>query len=176
MVASSRISWIVGRRILRKIRQLSGFVHAISEAAHEPCSKRSDFDAFLAGTVPAVEAGTVRSGQSVWSAPVLMFAIITAAIVPAFAGQAHPVCTVKHHDCGEAPTIRSCCCGDQDTASNQGGPVESKVQLTAPSMTVVADLTFVAPSDIVRPHDRPYSGTTRAAPLDLPTLFASLLI
>jgi hypothetical protein len=41
---------------------------------------------------------------------------------------------------------------------------------------VVADLTFVIPPDVFRASVRLYSGTTRAAPVDLPTLFASLLI
>ena len=126
--------------------------------------------------VPALKARTVRSARSIWSALVLTLSVITTVTMPAFAGQVHPVCTLSHHDCGKAPTIRPCCCGEQDNSSNQGGPVESKVQLSAPSMPLVADLTFVLRSDIFRPFDRPYSGTTRAAPRDLPTLFASLLI
>jgi hypothetical protein len=107
---------------------------------------------------------------------VLTISVLTTATIPAFAGQVHPLCTAKHHDCGEAPTIRPCCCGGQDNASDQGGPVESTVRLTAPAMPVVADLTFVVPSDVFHAFDRPYSGPTRAAPRDLPTLFASLLI
>ena len=110
-----------------------------------------------------------------WSVLVLTISVVTTATMPAFVEAIHPLCLAEH-ECGKTATIGPCCCGEQDNSSNQGGPVESKVQLAKPSMPVAADLTFAAPRDVFNPIVCPYSWTTRAAPLDLPTLFASLLI
>jgi hypothetical protein len=118
----------------------------------------------------------MRSARKISSALLLTISVITTATVPAFAGSIHPVCTVKHHDCGEAASIRPCCCGDQDGSSDQSGPVESKAQVTAPATSVLADLTLVTQPDVLAPFFRLYSGTTRAAPPDLLTLFATLLL
>jgi hypothetical protein len=106
----------------------------------------------------------------------LLAAIIGAIGVPVFAGQIHAVCTAKQHDCGKAPTIASCCCGDQGDVSNQSGPVESRVQLN-PSLTfapcVVVTVDF---SSLHALHVAWNTSPPRSSPLDRPTLFSSLLI
>jgi hypothetical protein len=120
--------------------------------------------------------GTVRSARRALSALALIISVIGTAAVPAFAGLGHPVCTLKHHDCGQAARIGPCCCGDQGDASNPTGPVESHVTLHAPMTMAPADLASTPALADSRHLVRPHTGPARAAPPDLPTLFASLLI
>jgi hypothetical protein len=118
----------------------------------------------------------VNTARARFSALLLVAAVIGAIGVPVFAGQIHAVCAAKQHDCGRAPTITNCCCGDQGDVSNQGGPVESRVQLN-PILTfapcVVATVDF---SSLCAMHVGSNTSPPRASPLDRPTLFSSLLI
>ncbi|MBZ5558314.1 MAG: hypothetical protein LAO77_13670 [Acidobacteriia bacterium] len=111
------------------------------------------------------------------SALVLMAAVIAtngAALLAA--GPQHAACVTTHHECDQTTTIRSCCCNPRDDSSNQGGPLESRVQIGAdasavplvPAIILVADSSHLS----VPVHTSP----PRAVPLDLPTLFAALLI
>lgn len=110
------------------------------------------------------------------SAVVLIAAVISLTGLPALASQTQPACATQHHDCGTATQIAHCCCHNQGDGSTQGGPVEAKVQVN-PNLTVA--LAVFAPIDCSHPHGtiaRPLTSPPRANPLDLPTLFASLLI
>jgi len=98
------------------------------------------------------------------------------AAAQAFAGGAHSTCAAKQHECGRAATITSCCCLDQDDTSSQGGPVESRAQIST-GLTIAPAPAIAAPlPDVFQTIARPHTTPPRAAPLDLPTLFASLLI
>ena len=118
----------------------------------------------------------MNTARARFSALLLVAAIIGAIGVPVFAGAIHAICAAKQHDCGKAPTIASCCCGDQGDASSQGGPVESSVQLN-PSLTfapcVVVTVDF---SSLHAMHVGSNTSPPGASPLDRPTLFSSLLI
>jgi hypothetical protein len=106
----------------------------------------------------------------------LLVAVIATTGVPVFAGQVHPLCVTKEHDCGRTAKITQCCCGDQGDTSNQGGPVESRVHLNASLIPTPGVSAITGSADLCRMIVRAHTSPPRAGPVDLPTLFASLLI
>ena len=106
----------------------------------------------------------------------LLVVLMATAIVPAITGSGHPFCTAKHHDCGEGPLIKSCCCGDQDSASNQNARIQAKVRLSRDE----APVSLILAADVIpRDNERllaPTAAPPRAPTVDRPTLFANLLI
>jgi len=92
-----------------------------------------------------------------------------------FAAEQHDACAMVHHDCERTPTIRPCCC-DGHTSSNQGAPVESRVQVGADVSAVPLVLASVTPTDAHHLSVHVHTSPPRIVPLDLPTLFAALLI
>jgi hypothetical protein len=106
----------------------------------------------------------------------LVVALVGSTSTSAFMLAVHPVCTAEHHDCGKGPTIRPCCCGDQHSLSDQTGPTAAKVTFNGtlrPVTTVAADV-LVPDSPLA--FARATASPPRSSPVDLPTLFASLLI
>jgi hypothetical protein len=95
---------------------------------------------------------------------------------PVLAGQVHPICVSKHHDCGTTARFVECCCGDQSSASDQGGPVQSRQQLLVKLTADPGVLVDLAVSESFRIAARPETSPPRAHAPDLPTLFATLLI
>jgi hypothetical protein len=91
------------------------------------------------------------------------------------AWQPHDDCPMSQQECPRIPTIRPCCCDGQNS-SNQGAPIESRVlvgaNLSAVSLPPAISSLVDSPQLFVRVHTSP----PRAVPLDLPTLFATLLI
>jgi hypothetical protein len=130
----------------------------------------------LDGTVRALLVGTVKTVRSKMLAIALIAAVISAFGGPAFAGLIHPVCAPKLHECGDTARITKCCCDDQGEASNQAGPVESRVQVNPDVTFVPVVFRSMDCSGLYRSFVRPHTSPPRATPLDLPTLFASLLI
>jgi hypothetical protein len=118
---------------------------------------------------------TVMSARTNLPAMVLVAALLGAIGAPLFAGQTHPACVTKHHECGQTATITSCCCDDQGNA-NQSGPIESRIRVSADLSAVSGALVSVCVHDAQRRMMRPSPSPLHGAPLDLPTLFASLLI
>ena len=105
----------------------------------------------------------------------LILALVTAAGAPVLAAQLHPACAAQHHDCGKTATLMTCCCGDQGDPSNPSSPAESRVQVTpdvAPAVGVLAQTLVARTMAVIHVLASP----PRTAPLDLPTLFATLLI
>jgi len=93
-----------------------------------------------------------------------------------FAQDRHPVCEAKQHDCGQPAKISSCCCGDVGTSPDAGTPAQSRTELSKD-----ASATLALPQFIQLLPPAPLTLTARTSPprlclLDLPTLFASLLI
>ena len=120
--------------------------------------------------------GIVKPVRSGLSAVALIIAILGTATIPAFAAAAHPVCLAKQHDCGKTPSIRRCCCGDQSDGSDQSIPVPGKTSVHVTFVPVAAVFT---PTGAPNPDGilvRAQASPPRAAPVDFPTLFASLLI
>jgi hypothetical protein len=120
--------------------------------------------------------GVVTRLRASLSAVALVAAILSASGTLLAAADHHPVCAAKHHDCGRAPTIGSCCCGDQGRASDGSVPAEPRVQL-------VTGLSFVSIAPLPTVIDLQSAATARVQTSpprgvrpDLPTLFATLLI
>jgi len=118
----------------------------------------------------------VKSVRTSLSAISMVLALIGSSSVSAFIAAAHPICTVKHHDCGDAPTIKPCCCGDQSNLSDQSGPTTEKVTFstTLLPVAVVAAARIVPTSTPGLTHSQ--LSPPRSSSVDLPTLFATLLI
>jgi len=118
----------------------------------------------------------VKSFRTSLSAISLVLAVIGSSSVSAFIAAAHPICAVKHHDCGNAPTIKPCCCGDQSNISDQAGPTTAKVTFSATlhpvAVVVAAEFVPIPTRAFISAQFSP----PRSSPVDLPTLFASLLI
>jgi hypothetical protein len=94
----------------------------------------------------------------------------------AFVADARPICPVEHHDCGESPTIKPCCC-DQTNSTDQTGPIADRVTVSAvPTHTVAAifvDVVTPTPTlAVVHAQDSP----PRATQFDLQSLFSIFLV
>jgi len=116
----------------------------------------------------------VSSVQRKLSAIALIAAVVTTMGASLIAAQ-HEACATKHHACDDTARIAQCCCGHASDASDQSGPVESRVQLTAdPSPLPIALTagTFADAGTSLQVHTSPPS----VCPPDLPTRFATLLI
>jgi hypothetical protein len=131
---------------------------------------------FPGGMVPALSVGAVPSTLTrvKLSALVLVAVVIGLAGAPLVAETRH--CDQKPHDCGKVTRIAPCCCGDHGDASNQGGPVETGVQINPGVHVIPALFSSVDFSHQDRTIARLDTSPPRGSPLDLPTLFASLLI
>lgn len=106
----------------------------------------------------------------------IIAAVLTVAAAPALAAQAHPVCTAKHHGCGQTATLIRCCCGEPGQPSTQSGPVQSPVQVGV-DVSAIADPFPIAPAtDGAEAIAHPRAFPPGAPPPDLLTLFATLLI
>ena len=118
----------------------------------------------------------VTRGRPYLTAISLVMALAGSISLSAFAGTAHRVCTTKQHDCGQPETIKPCCCGDQTQSSDPAGPIAAKMKIVpahAPTAALFAEVVFRAAASIDARGD---ASPPRAAPVDLPTLFARLLI
>jgi len=134
------------------------------------------FSGLVAWHGPCTKTSIVYSVRTKLPAFVVIAAIVGAIGVPVFAGQIHTVCATVPHDCSHALKITTCCCDGQSDTSNRGGPVEAKVQLNP--MLPLDPAVFVTTA-LPKPHRtmvRPHTSVPRVGALDLPTLFASLLI
>jgi hypothetical protein len=106
----------------------------------------------------------------------LVFAISAVAGGSVFSQAAHPICVAKHHDCGQIARMSSCCCGDQDVSRNDSTPGQSRTDVR-PDMSVTPSFSF-AVYFATGPNLASAIQTSppRLCSLDLPTLFAALLI
>jgi len=110
------------------------------------------------------------------SAVALVAALLSASGALLAAADRHPVCVAKDHDCGTAPTVGSCCCGDEAADRDDG-------TLAQPRVEVRVDLAATPePPHVVHIAPAPQAlSPVRTSPprlclLDLPTLFATFLI
>jgi hypothetical protein len=118
----------------------------------------------------------VTTARGRLSVVVLIAAVASAIAAPVFAAPIHPACAANEHDCGKAIRIVSCCCDDRSDASNPSGPVESRVRVVpALTFTPLVAATTDGPR-LQRMSLEIQTSPPRTTPLDLPTLFASLLI
>jgi hypothetical protein len=106
---------------------------------------------------------------------VTVVAATNGAAVLAAAQQPAP-CVTQHHACDKTTAIRPCCCDPHGDVSNQGGPIESRVQIGADVSAVPLVLAAVTLDGQAQRSGRVNTSPPRIVPLDLPTLFATLLI
>ena len=117
----------------------------------------------------------VKCARTTITAIALVVAMIGAASVPAVAVMVHPVCAANQHDCGSNVKVTKCCCRDARDTSSQNGPVQSRVAMRA-DLTAHPFVVVAAASGVRCGATRRSRIARRASPVDLPTLFASLLI
>lgn len=110
-----------------------------------------------------------------WRTLLTLVAIVGATAAPAFAEVVHPVCVTNQHECGKTAKIAPCCCGHQADTSNQGGPAQSRTQIDSAAASVACAFGPSPASGYFSTMFRAHAAP-RAGPVDLPTLFACLLI
>lgn len=129
-----------------------------------------------AGTADAFPVGTVTAPHPKLSIVALIASLLAATAGAVFTQAIHPVCLAKQHDCGKTAKIAQCCCGDSGVTQNEGTPVQSRFEIRADlsqAPAVTSDVQVATtPHALIRVHMSP----PRLSHLDLPTLFASLLI
>jgi hypothetical protein len=135
------------------------------------------FHACFFGTASAVVSSIVKSVWRFMSAMALLVAVLGASTIPAFALMSHPTCTAKHHECGRTPAIAKCCCGDEQSSPSNSTPAQSHVDVRA-DFAPIATVGILAAAPATAPH---VPLAIKTSPphqylVDLPTLFASLLI
>ena len=152
--------------------QSPGDLPGFSAVSAETSSLLGLFD----GTLGAVDRHVVTRLRTKCSALALIVGLLAATAGPVFAHDRHPVCETKQHDCGKTAKISSCCCGDLGQLGDASVPAQARTELTKDVAVALALPSFVQP--VVR---QPLLSAVQASPprlalLDLPTLFATLLI
>lgn len=106
----------------------------------------------------------------------ILIAGVISATGNVFAGQhEHASCPMERQDCEHVATITQCCHVNPSDASNHGGPVESRIRLSVDLSPLPVALVAVH-AGVSRPNVGVHTSPPRVCPLDLPTLFAALLI
>jgi hypothetical protein len=128
------------------------------------------------GTPGATDRHVVTRVRTKCSVLALIVGLLAATAGPMFAHDRHPVCETKQHDCDKTAKISSCCCGDLGQLRDASVPAQARTELTKDVAVALTLPSFVQP--VVR---QPLLSAVQASPprlalLDLPTLFASLLI
>lgn len=133
--------------------------------------------AFSDGTLGAVDRYVVtRLLRTKCSALALLVGFLAATAGPLFAQDRHPACETKHHDCGNPARIASCCCGDLGQFRDASVPAQARTELTKDVAVTLTLPPFVQPVARQVLVSAVQASPPRLALLDLPTLFASLLI
>ena len=110
------------------------------------------------------------------------FSLVTAVLAltggAVFAQGVHPYCAAHQHDCGKTVRLSNCCCGDQDASWTDSAPVQSRVEVHADvtisyALPALVHARATAPAAIA---PQITSSPPGSCLLDLPTLFATLLI
>jgi hypothetical protein len=120
--------------------------------------------------------GTVTSRRTTLSAIALLIALLGSTALPLCAEPASRNCATRPDDCRGTTTMTTCCCCGHGDESNQGGTTETDVQLSASLAPVSGVVEAAAAQDPCRTPIRQQTSPTRSGSLDLPTLFATLLI
>jgi hypothetical protein len=82
----------------------------------------------------------------------------------------------KHHDCGTAPTVGSCCCGDAAAEHDVGTLAQPRVEVRGDLSATPAVLQVVHIAPAPQALNPVRTSPPRLCLLDLPTLFATFLI
>lgn len=136
----------------------------------------ADSSGFRHGIDTALYRDVVTGLAKRFSVVALIVAMIATTGGSALAGNRHPACEAKQHDCGRLVKISSCCGGDLGMPGDAGTPAQSRT--TAVGGVATAPLP---PQCEHRLPETDAAVPTQASPprlalLDLTTLFACLLI
>jgi hypothetical protein len=93
----------------------------------------------------------------------------------ALASMAHPVCTAHDHDCGAPARLADPCCGDAGTPPD-ATPAQSRIEVTHGASAAVPLPVFACAIPPLAPARAVRTSPSRTCLLDLPTLFATLLL
>jgi hypothetical protein len=135
-----------------------------------------DFLGFLHGIGPAAHGDVVTGLARRLSALTLVVALVATTSGSAFAQGRHPGCEAKQHDCGQTAKISSCCCGDPGTPKEAGTPAQTRADVSSGVATTPLPPQFEQPPAVADGAVAIHASPPRLALLDLPTLFACLLI
>ena len=131
----------------------------------------------MAPSVQSIGTVVTRLLRTKCLALALIVGFLPATAGPMFAQDRHPVCETKHHDCGKPAKISSCCCGDLGQFRDASVPAQARTELTKDVAVTLTLPSFVQP--VTRQPlllSAVQASPLRLALLDLPTLFATLLI
>ena len=123
--------------------------------------------------LPRIRQGWRRMQRML--APVALVVAVVAAAGSTLIAQSARACEMKHHECHHTATITPCCCDHANDAANQGGPVESKIQLMVDLSALPLALAAVF-VDTSGTSLRIHTSQPPAFPADLATRFAPLLV
>lgn len=107
---------------------------------------------------------------------IVVLAIIAASSGQAFAASRHLVCEAQQHDCGTQPRISSCCCGAVSAPADLGVPAQARSEVASGIADVPAPPQFDHVAPVSVDHASIHTSPPGHCLVDLPTLFASLLI
>jgi hypothetical protein len=111
-----------------------------------------------------------------FTALALLLAMLAGPISALGASATAEPCIAPQHDCDDAPTIIECCCEDA-SGSGPATPAEQRVTVTAAAASMApAVYSAVSALRVQRPVEHVTTSSPRTCLLDLPTLFATLLI
>ena len=127
------------------------------------------------GTGAAVALSIVNYLRRLAPVLALLVPMLGVAAAPALAVFAHPLCAAKQHECDQTTKISCPCCGDQSDSSNQSGSTPSIVRVVAAPVLSSGPVGAIADTTLFHTFFRALT-TPRAGRIDLPTLFACLLI
>jgi hypothetical protein len=109
-------------------------------------------------------------------AALLVTAVIATTGAPLVAAHFHPLCAAKQHECGRTAAIAACCCGDQGQSPADSSLVQPRVEARVDTTATPVRHTDVLALATLKPAIAIPTSPPRLCLLDLPTLFATLLI
>ena len=107
---------------------------------------------------------------------VLMASLLATTSGSIFAESIRALCVTQRHDCGRAATISTCCCGNHSAAQHEAAQVPSRPKLRIDHSVTPAVTSGVQVATTPRASVHDHTSPPRLCLLDLPTLFACLLI
>lgn len=114
--------------------------------------------------------------RTTFAALSLVVAMTTASAGNVFATSRHPVCEAKQHECGQVAKISSCCCGDLGAPRDSGVPAQARIDVVGGTADVAAPPHCAQVATISADHNSIHTSPPGLYLVDIPTLFATLLI
>lgn len=131
---------------------------------------------FRGGTAPARRSSTVSGVAKRLAALAAIGGVLAVTAGPLLAQSRRPVCRAEQHECEKPATIAHCCCRDAAVPHEAATPAPARQELSggASATPVLPKCLHTLPLVPHTPDEQ--TSPPRCWPLDLPTLFAALLI